>query len=271
MGLYSILLIPVNYLAPCALLLITFALGLLTSLWHMCRNPRQVLWVHQWRTSFLGATQPMLFALSDRMLKRVKQDLLKHAAGIVLEVGGGRGHSLKYYDRTKIQRIWVVEPDETSVLALKREIHRLDMDSICGVLKCRIEDADVIHNGIATESIDTVVCIQTLCTVPNPRLAISFLYSLLKPGSGQLIFLEHVASTHVLTRAVQDIYTRGIWRFVMGGCELNRDTAKWCVDGGGTSRRYEVWSGVEIDAIPGDWTNIFPHVKGILVKSLGPA
>ncbi|KAJ5262178.1 hypothetical protein N7524_007483 [Penicillium chrysogenum] len=204
------------------------------------------------------------------MLKQEKQDLLGSASGIVLEVGSGRGHSLKYYDRKKIQRLWLVEPDETSVPALKREIHRLNMDTICGVLKCGIEDTEMLHHAVATESVDTVVCIQTLCTVPNPHQVISFLYSLLKPGSGQFFFLEHVASTHGLTRAVQNFYTSAVWRFVMGGCELNRETAKWCVEVGGATRSDETWTRVEIDAIPGDWSNIFPHVRGILIKSLGP-
>lgn len=132
MGWCSIPLIMINYLAPYHLLLVTFTLGLITSPWYLCRNPRQAFSVHRWRTSFLGAAQTSLFALSDWMLRQEKQNLLGRASGIVLEVRSGRGHSLKYYDRKKIQTLWLVEPDETSVPALKREIYQLNMDTIVG-------------------------------------------------------------------------------------------------------------------------------------------
>jgi len=60
--------------------------------------------------SFLEAAQPNLFTLSDMLLSGVKRELLNHAHGVVLEVGAGRGHTLKYYDPTKVSKVWVVEP-----------------------------------------------------------------------------------------------------------------------------------------------------------------
>lgn len=225
------------------------AVGLLVSSWHMARNPKHILSVRQWRTSFLEAAQPSLFALSDMLLSGVKRDLLNHANGVVLEVGAGRGHSLKYYDPEKFSKVWAVEPSEENMRALNCKILQLGLDGTCQTLRCGIEDAETLHHvGILDETVDTVVCILSLCTIPNPHDIISDLYSLLKPAGGQLLLFEHVASAHWLTRIVQNWYTTLIWPYITGGCELNRDTGKWCVEvmrnGGETP-----WASVEVHTI----------------------
>jgi SAM-dependent methyltransferase len=198
----------INYLAPCAILLGIFAVGLLSSLLHMFRNPRQLVSLRQWLKSFLDAAQPSIFALSDKLLRGVKQDLLADAHGIVLEVGAGRGHTLKYYHLTKVRKVWAIEPNKECVLALKREIIRIGMEGTCEVLQCGIEDVETLrHFGIIDEAIDTVVCVLSLCFIPKPRETIPSLYSLIKPAGGRLLLLEHVASEYFLTRIIQNLYT----------------------------------------------------------------
>ena len=242
-------------------------LGLLLSLLHMARNPKHIVCLRQWRTSFLEAAQPSLFALSDMLLSGVKRDLLNHAHGVILEVGAGRGHTLKYYDPAKVSKIWAVEPSEENERALNCEILQLGFDGTCQTLRCGIEDTETLHHvGIIDETVDTVVCILSLCTIPNPRDIISDLYSLMKPAGGQLLFLEHVASEHCLTRIIQNWYTSLIWPHITGGCELNRDTAKWCVE---VMRNEDEmpWASVEVHTIAGGWWNVFPHITGRLIKA----
>lgn len=256
-----------NYIFPCFILVYMAVLGLLLSLLHMARNPKHIVCLRQWRTSFLEAAQPSLFALSDMLLSGAKRELLNYAHGVVLEVGAGRGHTLKYYDPAKVSKVWAVEPNERSIRALNREILQLGLGGTYQTLRCGIEDAETLHNvGIIDGSVDTVVCILSLCTIPKPRDIISDLYSLIKPTGGQLLFLEHVASEHPLTRIVQNWYTSLIWPYVTGGCELNRDTAKWCIEvtrNGGETR----WTSVEVHTIAGGWWNVFPHISGRLTKA----
>lgn len=250
-----------NYMVPCVMLLYMFALGLPLSLLHMVRNPKQLLSLRQWRTSFLGAAQPNLLTLGDLLLNHAKRELLGHAHGVVLEVGAGRGHTLRYYDHTKVSWVWAVEPDEENRHALDREIRRLGINDKCQTLQCGIEDAETLRGVGSTDgTVDTLVCIQSLCTVPKPRQVISDLYSLMKPGSGQLLFLEHVASENRFTRIVQDWYTLLVWPYVAGGCELNRDTGKWCEAVG-------AWTSVDVQTIAGGWWNVFPHIRGRLRKA----
>ncbi|CAP79227.1 Pc06g02340 [Penicillium rubens Wisconsin 54-1255] len=209
---------------------------------------------------FILAAQPGLFALSDLL------ELLSHAHGVVLEFGAGRGHTLTYYDPAKVYKVWAVEPNEENTCALSRKILQLGLNGTCQNLRCGIEDAETLrHVGIIDETVDTVVCILSLCTIPTPRDIISDLYSLMKPAGGQLLFLEHVDSEHSLTRTVQNWYTSLIWPYVTGGCELNRDTAKWCVEV--MRNGNETPSSMEVHNIAGGWWNVFPHVSGRLVKA----
>jgi hypothetical protein len=86
------------------------------------------------------------------------------------------------------------------------------------------------------------------------------LYSLLKPG-GQWLVYEHVVARpeYQLSRLLQNIYEI-IWPIFLGGCNINRDTAKSLNEAGS-------WSKVELGRAEDEvgW-EILGHVVGRLVK-----
>ena len=57
-------------------------------------------------------------------------------------------------------------------------------------------------HGISANSIDTVLSIQVLCSVPDPDEILRRLYVLLKPG-GQSVVYEHVKSRDPLSAMIQ--------------------------------------------------------------------
>ncbi|KAI9326420.1 hypothetical protein DFJ73DRAFT_908687 [Zopfochytrium polystomum] len=59
--------------------------------------------------------------------------------------------------------------------------------------------------SITASSIDTIVLVQVLCSIPNPRSHLEYLQSLLKPG-GQILLYEHVGSKDSVARTVQRIW-----------------------------------------------------------------
>jgi ubiquinone/menaquinone biosynthesis C-methylase UbiE len=69
-------------------------------------------------------------------------------------------------------------------------------------------------------SIDTAVTTWTLCSIPNVSRALDQIARVLKPG-GQLIFIEHGLAPD---RKVADWQNRltPIWRWIGGGCHLNK-------------------------------------------------
>jgi 2-polyprenyl-3-methyl-5-hydroxy-6-metoxy-1,4-benzoquinol methylase len=52
---------------------------------------------------------------------------------------------------------------------------------------------------------DTVLSIQVLCSVDDPRSVMREVWKLLKPG-GSFVFWEHVRNTDTVTAIVQGMY-----------------------------------------------------------------
>ena len=66
-----------------------------------------------------------------------------------------------------------------------------------------VEDSDVLREyGITEGSVDTVLCIQVLCAVKDPKTVMKEVWKLLKPG-GKFIFWEHGWSRDHLTTVAQ--------------------------------------------------------------------
>ena len=66
-----------------------------------------------------------------------------------------------------------------------------------------LEDHEILGKyGTTDNSVDTVVCMQILCSVPDPVAAAKTIHKLLKPG-GQLLFWEHRVSTDIITNIIQ--------------------------------------------------------------------
>lgn len=72
-------------------------------------------------------------------------------------------------------------------------------------------------------SFDAAVASLVLCSVPDPRAALTELRRILAP-TGQLRFFEHVRSANPAFALLQDLITPA-WSLSGGGCHPNRDTA----------------------------------------------
>ena len=75
----------------------------------------------------------------------------------------------------------------------------------------------------ADESIDAVVAIWVLCSVPDVAAALRELRRVLRIG-GELRFYEHVRSANPAFRAVQHAVDALYWTRALGGCRTTRDT-----------------------------------------------
>ena len=129
--------------------------------------------------------------------------LVSEAHGTVLEVGPGSGNQLPRYDISKIDRIYGVEPNVNLHDALRSNIKKHGCSDVYTIVPCGLEDLDKLREyGIKTESIDTVVSVQVLCSVPRPAALVKDLYRLLKPG-GEMVVYEHVKSKDYISYSVQ--------------------------------------------------------------------
>lgn len=201
------------------------------------------------------------------------------ASGVVLELGPGLGNQLRRFDKTTVTRIVGVESNPHFAPDIQRQIQEQGLDDIYELITCHVEDGSALErHGIVADSVDTVLSIQVLCSVPDPEATAKELYRLLKPG-GKLIFWEHHRNSDWLTAAVQckpsanprsrpqrDKVTDRIadlwnpmWRSLIGGCNMTRNMRAIVAAAG-------EWE--NLDSIEGDeqpWS-MLPRVWGELVK-----
>jgi ubiquinone/menaquinone biosynthesis C-methylase UbiE len=163
-----------------------------------------------------------VFALTyDRMsrkseeagLRALRQGLLADAGGRVLEIGGGTGANLPFYDGN-VESLVVTEPEPAMLRRLQNKARA--QAPLAKVLRAPAEDLP-----FEDDAFDTVVSTLVLCGVDDQARSLREVRRVLRPG-GRLLFLEHVRSDDPQLARFQD---RMNWlnRLVVD-CDCNRPT-----------------------------------------------
>lgn len=159
-------------------------------------------------------------------LGAMRESLLAGADGRVLEIGGGTGANLRYYDG--VDSLVVTEPEPAMLRRLQDRVR--EQATQAEVVQAPAEDLP-----FEDASFDTVVSTLVLCGVDQER-SLGEVRRVLRPG-GRLLFLEHVRSDDPAVARFQD---RMNWlnRFLVG-CECNRETLTAIESSGFTISRLE--------------------------------
>ena len=153
-------------------------------------------------------------ACSSKPNMKQREKIIPLAEGEVLEIGMGSGLNLSYYDRTKVRKVWGLEPSEGMRQLARRSTRGANLD---------LEMIDLPGEEIPLDanSIDTVVMTYTLCTIADVRTALMGMQRVLRPG-GKLLFCEHgVAPDESVSKWQHRL--NPAWRTFAGGCNINRD------------------------------------------------
>ena len=183
-----------------------------------------------------------------RRLGARKRALFADLPPLVVELGAGAGASMRYL--APGTRLVAIEPNPHAHDALRRKAARYGI-----ALEIRDERAESI--GLATASVDAVLCTLVLCTVEDQAAALAEVHRILRPG-GRFVFIEHVASDPGPLRALQRLVRRP-WRYVFDGCCLDRDTAAAIAATGFTDVQ------IEHGRFGGVFVPVWPQISGVAV------
>jgi SAM-dependent methyltransferase len=156
-------------------------------------------------------------------MSELRGEALAGAHGDVLEIGFGTGLNLAHYSPA-VARLTTVDP----------------MQALPERVQARIAAArfpvDVHHlraDGrlpFAAGRFDSAAITWTLCTIPEPLVALREVHRVLKPG-GTLHFIEHGRSDDLRTARWQDRWNP-IHRVLACGCNVNRQIDALVREGG---------------------------------------
>jgi ubiquinone/menaquinone biosynthesis C-methylase UbiE len=153
-------------------------------------------------------------ACGSKPITYQRKKVVPLAEGNVLEVGIGSGLNLPYYDRTKINQIWGLDPSEDLSLMAKETAKEEGLD--INFISCGAEEIPLPDNHF-----DSVLITYTMCTIPEVIRANIEIKRVLKKG-GKLIFCEHgIAPDENIIKWQSRI--NPIWGKIAGGCNINRN------------------------------------------------
>ncbi|KAK6608057.1 methyltransferase domain-containing protein [Botrytis cinerea] len=143
------------------------------------------------------------------------EPMIKAARGIVLDIGPGSGEWLHVFDKSKVTKIYGVEPNRDHYEALRRRIKEAGLTDIYEIAECGVEG--LTEWGIQDDSVDSVVTILW----------------------GIWAVYEHVIKDQGHWAAKYQSLVNIAWPHFLGGCSLKRDTEK-------SLREVGKWSKVDL-------------------------
>jgi len=156
-------------------------------------------------------------------IRKVRQQIIPQAQGIVLEIGAGSGANFIHYDTARVNKLYALEPNLGMIRLAQKQVRRT---------KLNIEFLDLPGERIPLEdnSVDTIISTFTMCTIPGIVDAIQGIAHVLKPN-GKLIFFELGLSPDLDVQRWQELL-EPLHHWLFQGLYLTRNIPTLLVEGG---------------------------------------
>jgi ubiquinone/menaquinone biosynthesis C-methylase UbiE len=189
-------------------------------------------------------------SVNRKLYAAYKNDLFRNIHGTVLDIGAGTGLNLAYAPDNVTK--WIaVEPNGAfhGDIALEAAKHPFPVE---------ISSMDAHRLEIPDSSMEFVVCTLVLCSVDKPKVVLSEIQRVLKPG-GSFVFIEHVKANSRILKLAQDMINP-LNRIIADGCNCNRDTKSVIAFSG---LHIETCESIQVKGIT--WFHR-PHIIGLASK-----
>ena len=150
--------------------------------------------------------------MRQTQLEEYRREVVGAATGRVLEVGVGSGLNFPFYGK-QVEIVFGIDPSPRLLAIARRR-------AAASGVRAELLQGSATAIPLADNTIDTVVMTWTLCSIPDPLVALREMRRVLKPG-GKLVFAEHGLSPEPGIGRWQHRLTP-IWCHVAGGCHLDR-------------------------------------------------
>ncbi len=151
--------------------------------------------------------------LSDPIVGNWRSQVCKDAIGVVLDLGFGSGRNLDHYG-SAVTEVLAIDPSDSGWKLAQKRIANVSYP----VRRAGTDAQDV---DLPDSCADTVTSAWTLCTIPDPVVALAEARRVLRPG-GQLRFVEHSLAQTPRIQKIQHTI-QPAWGSIAGGCHLNRN------------------------------------------------
>ena len=160
---------------------------------------------------------------STKPISYQRKKIVPEASGTILEIGIGSGLNIPYYQKSRVNKVIGLDPSEQLCKMAKKTANdnNLSIDFL-------VNGAEEIE--LPSNSIDTILLTYTLCSIPEPYIALKEIMRVMK-SDGRILFCEHgIAPDEVVQKWQNRI--NPIWGKLFGGCNINRDIPNILKNGG---------------------------------------
>ena len=162
-------------------------------------------------------------ACGSKPVARQREKVVPLAEGKVLEIGIGSGLNLPFYDKTKVDEIWGLDPSE-ELSEMARAV------AIQEGMEVNFISSGAEEIPLPDDHFDSVLITYTMCTIPEVIRANTEIRRVLK-NQGKMIFCEHGAAPDDNIRKWQK-RINPFWGKIAGGCNIDRNIPSLIQDSG---------------------------------------
>ena len=162
-------------------------------------------------------------ACGSKPVARQREKVVPLAEGKVLEIGIGSGLNLPFYDKTKVDEIWGLDPSE-ELSEMARAV------AIQEGMEVNFISSGAEEIPLPDDHFDSVLITYTMCTIPEVMRANTEIRRVLK-NQGKMIFCEHGAAPDDNIRKWQK-RINPFWGKIAGGCNIDRNIPSLIQDSG---------------------------------------
>lgn len=153
-------------------------------------------------------------ACGSKPVARQREKVVPLAEGRVLEIGIGSGLNLPFYDKTKVDEIWGLDPSE-ELSEMARTVATQEG------MKVNFISSGAEEIPLPDDHFDSVLITYTMCTISEVIRANTEIRRVLKE-QGKMIFCEHGVAPDDNIRKWQK-RINPFWGKIAGGCNINRN------------------------------------------------